>query len=251
VRDRVFDQTGRHLFERFEFDDVVASVFDDMVRRSVPCYSIIQDLIADLAVRLHGGRPIYDLGCSTGSTFEAIIKRTTQPLVLVGVDNSVAMLEACRAKLQPQLGASVLHCERLALEELNCLERGPAGVVIVCLTVQFLRPAMRLDFLRTVFRNIAPGGALLMVEKTIEQDIELNSLFLEQYHAFKTSMGYSMVEIARKREALENRLIPFYPQENLDLLKAAGFTKITTFFAWMNFQGYLAVRSTCPFGARA
>lgn len=245
MKDRVFDQPDGHLFETFEFDDKVAAAFDDMVSRSVPCYGTIQSLVADLSLELHGGRPIIDLGCSTGTTFEAVLQRAGAgaSLTLVGVDSSRAMLDACRSKLEACRGDNVVHLERAVLEDLRELPHAPAGVVILCLVVQFLRPAARLPFLRRIHRDLAPGGAVLMVEKTLQPDLAMNKLFLDRYHAFKRSMGYSMVEIARKREALENRLIPFHPEENMDLLREAGFTAVSTFFGWMNFQGYIARRA--------
>ena len=53
----------------FAFDGNVATVFDDMVSRSVPFYAEIQrmigELVADFVV---DGTTIYDLGCSTGNT---------------------------------------------------------------------------------------------------------------------------------------------------------------------------------------
>src|SRR6476469_315421 len=51
VKDQLFDRPDQRLYESFEFNAEVARVFDDMVCRSVPCYDVIQSLLADLALR--------------------------------------------------------------------------------------------------------------------------------------------------------------------------------------------------------
>jgi tRNA (cmo5U34)-methyltransferase len=243
MKDTLFKQDNGHRYESFRFDANVVSVFDDMVERSVPGYETIQQLIATLANRLHQGLPIYDLGCSTGKTLESILAQADGPLTLVGIDSSRAMLDECQAKLAERVTGHTIHLVEQDLTRMEDLPHGKAGVVILCLVLQFLRPPERLGLLKRIFAGLQPGGCALLVEKTIQPDDVLNATFIDAYHAFKLTRGYSMLEIAKKREALENRLIPFYPQENLDLMRQAGFQSATTFFTWLNFQGYIARRT--------
>ncbi|HEV2551598.1 MAG TPA: hypothetical protein VGU20_30090 [Stellaceae bacterium] len=70
-----------------------------------------------------------------------------------------------------------------------------------------------------------------------------NNIYIDCYHDYKSAKGYSRTEITRKRDALENRLIPFRPEENLAMLREAGFEEAEIFFTWLNFQGYLAVKA--------
>jgi tRNA (cmo5U34)-methyltransferase len=51
---------------------------------------------------------------------------------------------------------------------------------------------------------------------------------------------YSEMEIAQKREALENVLIPYRLSENLTMLKRCGFDSTEVFFKWYNFTGVIA-----------
>lgn len=222
-------------FESFEFSPSVAEVFDDMVARSVPGYDEVQDLLVQLALRHHRDQVVYDLGCSTGTTLQRL-SQAQAGLRLVGVDRSEAMLAAAREKL---VGAQV---ELLAedIESPELFRRGRPGVVILCLVLQFLRPVRRQELLRRFYQELAPGGCLLVVEKTVQADPRTNALFIELYHDFKRRNGYSQQEIARKREALENRLIPFQPEENLEMLRLAGCPQPCVFYSWLNFQGYLA-----------
>ena len=53
---------------------------------------------------------------------------------------------------------------------------------------------------------------------------------------------YNDMEIAQKREALENVLIPYKLMENRELLLNTGFRYVDTFFKWYNFSGMIAVK---------
>lgn len=243
MKDKLFNTENSFGPGGFVFDARVSEVFDDMVNRSVPGYQTIQLLTADLANRLHGGHPIYDLGCSTGNTLIAIIKRSTnQKLKLVGIDNSPDMLEICEKKIQPFLKNHEVVLENTEISSLQKLSHGPAGVIILNLVLQFIRPIERKKILQNLCENLVPGGALILVEKTIQEHANFNDLFINYYHDYKKELGYSEMEIAKKREALENKLIPFQPSENIQMLKENGFSKVTTFFQWLNFQGYLAMK---------
>jgi len=83
---------------------------------------------------------------------------------------------------------------------------------------------------------------LILSEKVICQDKELDQQFLDSYHRYKKRRGYSELEIANKREALENVLVPLTIQENYDLLVQAGFTRVETFFQWFNFVSFVACK---------
>jgi tRNA (cmo5U34)-methyltransferase len=83
---------------------------------------------------------------------------------------------------------------------------------------------------------------LLLVEKLTCEDTTLNRLYIDHYYDFKRRNGYSEIEISKKREALENVLIPYRLDENVKLLKSAGFRQVETFFRWYNFCGLVAIK---------
>jgi tRNA (cmo5U34)-methyltransferase len=82
----------------------------------------------------------------------------------------------------------------------------------------------------------------MLTEKVLFKNRAINSLILEEHWDHKRRNGYSEMEIANKREALENRLIPFHPEENLAMLEKAGFTDPAIIFASGPFQLYLAIK---------
>ncbi len=239
-RDRLFE-SQLHREADFEFDESVSSVFDDMVVRSVPDYARIQELIASIATDFLGtGSVVVDLGCSTGRTLRAIAARAIEPTVrLVGIDSSLPMLDRARANVRHE------HPHDARFEFRHDTIRADmalphASVVVLCLVLQFVRPPERLGVVRRIREALSSEGCLLLYEKTIHPDPHVNRLFIDRYHEFKRSQGYTDLEVAQKRIALENVLVPYRHEENVALLEAGGFSRVDTFSQWLNFVGYLA-----------
>lgn len=240
-RDENF-KAPRPRIEDFTFGAETARVFDDMLDRSVPFYSETQRMIGELARDFaQAGSMIYDLGCSTGTTLISMDRAIAVPVTLIGVDSSVDMLDKARLKMdQSALRAPYrLVCQTLEED----LQIEDASVIVMNLTLQFVRPLHRDRLIRTLTRGLRPKGCLILVEKVLGQDSGLNRLFIQHYYDFKRRNGYSDLEIAQKREALENVLIPYQDTENRALLLNNGFGVVETFFRWYNFTGLIAIKT--------
>lgn len=240
--DRLFSRPIERV-DDFNFGRETTAVFDDMVDRSVPFYSEIQRMVGELAFDfVSDGSAIYDLGCSTGTTL-LLIERLLPPELnvrLIGIDSSSAMLEKAREKLTEQ---AVRHEYELRCDDLNRgVEIENASLVIMNLTLQFIRPLYRERLIKSISDGIRKQGALILVEKVMGEDSVFNRLFIQHYYEMKKRHGYTEMEIAQKREALENVLIPYRLKENEELLRKAGFAQIDVFFKWYNFCGIIAVK---------
>ncbi|MGJ0483854.1 MAG: carboxy-S-adenosyl-L-methionine synthase CmoA [Methylomicrobium sp.] len=241
--DRIFQHVKRT--EDFAFDERVATVFDNMVSRSVPFYTEVQRLQSDLIMEFLPEQDglVCDLGCSTGTTIEHIINHPKCPQMtrFVGFDNSEPMLDKARAKLSTAVAedrVSLLVADLSDLPELP-----PCNVVILNWTLQFVRPIGREHLLKNIYAALKPGGVLFLSEKILSNDAALNRLYIEHYLQFKKSQsGYTDTENQRKREALENVLIPYRLEENYLLLERAGFKRIDTYFRWLNFACLIAIK---------
>ncbi len=226
---------------KFEFNEPVVRVFDDMLERSVPFYKECQQMVVDLALHFtQKDSSVYDLGCSTGTLLRHLVKAipVTQKIRFVGLDNSSAMLKKARGKLRGHLK----RCELIEADLESDFELADASVVIMNYTLQFIPPKRRAAMLKKIYKGLRPGGGLILIEKVRGESDGLSDLFVERYHAYKRSRGYSKLEIAKKREALEKVLIPLKPGKNRDLLAGAGFRQVDVFFKWFNFAGFLAVK---------
>jgi tRNA (cmo5U34)-methyltransferase len=225
----------------FTFDRSVATVFDDMVSRSVPFYGEMQRMIVEMARDFAMPQTaVYDLGCSTGTTLGALHPSLDPSVHFVGVDDSPEMLAKCRSKLE-QSGVD----RRVDLQCLDLNDGAPsenASLVMMILTLQFIRPLRRERLIGDIYRGLNPQGGLLLIEKVLGEESLFNRLFIKYYYDMKRRNGYSDMEIAQKREALENVLIPYKLLENRELLLRTGFREVDVFFKWYNFCGIVAVK---------
>ncbi len=239
-KDNIFlNQEGRG---DFQFNYRVAEVFEDMLKRSVPCYSHVIEMTAKILDKfLVSEDTIYDLGSSTGTTLIELARRLDHlNLTFTGFDNSPAMVEKAALKAEMYSKTDRLGFFEKDITQLD-LENG--GAVILNYTMQFIKPEVREEFLKKVHGFLRPGGILVMSEKVIVDDSELNAGFLELYHDYKRTMGYSEIEIANKRDALENVLIPLSSEQNAGFLRKAGFVSVQPFFQWFNFVSFIAIKS--------
>ena len=181
-------------------------------------------------------------GCSTGTTIGLLdqhLKNNQKNCHFVGVDNSKPMIEKAKHKLG-ELGVSnpKLICDNI--ENTN-LEKN-IDMVIMNHTPQFIREDLRPKILRDIYKNLRPGGVFILSEKINTNDSTFHQLITDLYYDYKRRQGYSELEISQKREALENVLIPLTSEQQIDLLKQAGFNHVEQAFRWYNFTSYIALK---------
>ncbi|RKV46849.1 carboxy-S-adenosyl-L-methionine synthase CmoA [Helicobacter pylori] len=247
MKDTLFNQS---LNKRFCFDEKVAHVFDDMLERSIPyyhemlnlgAYFIAQNLKENIYPKsLPKSLPkplIYDLGCSTGNFFIALNQQIQQDIELVGIDNSMPMLKKAQEKLKD---FNNVRFECMDFLEVEFREASAFSLLFV---LQFVRPMQREVLLKKIYNSLALNGVLLVGEKIMSEDRILDKQMIELYYLYKQNQGYSHNEIAFKREALENVLVPYSLKENVALLESVGFKHVEAVFKWVNFT-LLAARKT-------
>src|SRR3989338_7668250 len=66
-----------------------------------------------------------------------------------------------------------------------------ASVVIMNLTLQFVRPLYREKLISGIANALNDGGALVLIEKVLSQNSTINRLFIKYYYDFKKRNGYS------------------------------------------------------------
>jgi tRNA (cmo5U34)-methyltransferase len=107
-----------------------------------------------------------------------------------------------------------------------------ASLAVLNLTLLFILPERRLALLTRVRAGLRPGGALILAEKVRGAD--------DLHHGFKPAMGYSRLEIARKRAALERVLVPDTVAVHEQRPREAGFSHQLRWFQCLNFAAWLA-----------
>jgi len=233
MRDKVFSQK---IKKKFEFDEAVASVFDDMLSRSVPFYDEVRKLIITIILtEQEEGKKVLDLGSSTAKFLLDLYHKMDERMLLKGLDNSQAMLDRAEQKCQA-FGAKI----ELELADMLTYQYHQEDVIVANYTLQFIRPIQRIELIRKLYNSLNDDGVFIFSEKVVFKDKKLDKDLIDVYYEYKKEQGYSEYEIAQKREALENVLIPFTIEENIQMCKDAGFKNIDTVFQWANFVTFVA-----------
>ena len=234
MKDKIFNKP---IQKQFEFDEEVANVFDDMLNRSVPFYKENLNLQINILKKfLKENDKVIDLGSSTG-TFLIELSKKIKNLNLLGIDNSPAMVQKAKLKAKA-FGSNAKFIEADFLE----YDLSNSKAIIANYTIQFVRPLKREKLIQKIYNSLQNDGIFLMSEKLITENKKLNKIMIDLYYDFKKEMGYSEYEIAQKREALENVLIPYTMNENLQMLQNAGFKDVEIIFRWNNFATFIAFK---------
>lgn len=240
-RDRIYAQDDAEV-RPFEFGHSVVRVFPDMIERSVPGYRLLLELTPLMAARaVQPDSRVYDLGCSLGAATLAA-RRAVQAdgVEIIAADTSPDMVSRCReivAADNSRVPVEVVEADACDLPIDN------ASLVMMYFTLQFIAPAQRDALMPRIAAGLRPGGVLLLAEKLAFEPEENQRWLDTHHHDFKRAQGYSDLEIARKRQALENVLVPESRADHHRRLKAAGFDRVVDWFQCFNFAAFAAVKS--------
>lgn len=225
----------------FTFDDSVARVFPDMIKRSVPGYPTIITMTGLLAGRYATpGSNLYDMGCSLGaSTLSMRQNLQLEGCRIIGIDNSQAMLDRCRNIIDTDTHDTPVD---LVCSDLQDVSVADASVVVLNFTLQFVPVEQRDAVVRSIYNGLRPGGIMVLSEKVMFADSHLDELNIELYHQFKRDNGYSELEVAQKRSALENVLRPETLQQHKQRIGDAGFSSCDVWFQCFNFASLIALK---------
>ncbi|WP_396587046.1 carboxy-S-adenosyl-L-methionine synthase CmoA [Bermanella sp. R86510] len=240
ARDNIYADEHSAL-QAFAFDDAVSRVFPDMIKRSVPGYSLIIPMIGVITEQYaQANSNLYDLGCSLGASLLAMrhgVKH--QGCKVVGIDNSEAMIHRCESYVDIDNSDVPVELFQGDVTQFNYQN---ASVITLNFTLQFIDRDKRLALIEQLYESLLPGGVLILSEKVCFEDAQEQSTQQELHWDFKRANGYSDLEISQKRSALENVLVPESAQEQLSRLRHAGFTQAYKWYQCFNFCSFVAIK---------
>lgn len=221
----------------FEFDDEVTQAFDDMISRSVPGYDLLVKMMALYAdIFVLDDTAVYDLGCSTGVMSRVIAQQLKAKNILIhSIDNSQSMIKKCQQQ-------HVEYDIQWQCADIESVDIKNASMVVLNLTLQFIKPEQRDALLQKIYKGLNKGGVLVLSEKINYEDSKVQETMTELYQGFKKIQGYSDLEISQKRAALENVLIPDTARDHIRRLRDSGFDQVFDCFHCFNFVSYLAIK---------
>ena len=241
--DRVYADE-RPVVTPFRFDETVARVFTNMISRSVPGYDTTLSLInSTAALYALPDTHCYDLGCSLGAATIALADAIPGSCHLVAVDNSAAMIERCARNINDFRRDANDACATIEIIEgdLNEIPFKPASVIVMNYTLQFIPPEQRADPIARLAEALVEGGCLVISEKVHFEDPDTTEHMRQLHESYKRQQGYSELEIAQKRTALENVLVTDTLDTHHQRFQAAGLTS-TVIARQLNFVTLLAYK---------
>ena len=243
TKDKIYQQLSEDA--PFRFNEDVARVFPDMLRRSIPGYGATIEAIGSLAARyVKADTQCYDLGCSLGAATIAMRQGINQSgCEIVAVDTAPAMIERCREivaeddrQFSPETRVEMIEAD------IRDIEIDNASMVVLNYTLQFLKMEDRDELMRSINRGLNEGGLLVLSEKVIDENAEMEQLLFDLHHEHKRRNDYSALEVSRKRAALENVLIPETVAAHRRRLADAGFGHTAVWLRYFNFVSIVALK---------
>ena len=239
-QDNLFAKS-RALTTGFRFDEQVVKVFPDMIARSVPGYELVVPMIGMLARRYaQPDSRIYDLGCSLGAASLAMsVAVRASGTEIIAIDNSEAMVARCKKSVSDNSGSVPID---VRLQNMLDTRIEKASVVVLNFTLQFLDRGQRQTLINQIAAGMRTGGVLIISEKICFEDEQEQADQTAWHHDFKRAQGYSELEIAQKRNALEDVLQPETETAHFKRLKQAGLSRPRRWFQCFSFASYIAFK---------
>ncbi|SQH76544.1 AdoMet-dependent methyltransferase [Shewanella benthica] len=240
-QDNIYAQACKNVSD-FQFDEKVAGVFNDMIKRSVPGYSQIINTLGAFAQKFATpDSNIYDLGCSLGAATLSIRRQIdNRHCRIIAVDNSPSMIERCSENLTAYVSSTPVD---LVCGDIRDIKIENASMVVLNFTMQFLAPADRDQLLSNIYQGLNPGGILILSEKLNFEDDAIQTLLYDLHLDFKRANGYSELEISQKRSSLENVMKPDTLVQHQHRLRQQGFKHFNIWFQCFNFASMVAIKS--------
>jgi len=238
-KDKLYAKPIRSIKD-FKFDNNVAEVFENMIKRSVPGYESIIPMMSMMAgTFIKPGTNCFDLGSSLGATSLAISRGIieTENIRIFAVENSHSMIRQSKDIVKSDDRISLVCSDIMNIRIVN------ASMVVLNFTLQFIQPDQRIPLLSKIFDGLLDDGVLILSEKIIFEEKAEQQLHSDLHHAYKKFHGYSDLEISQKRTALENIMRPESVNEHIHRLRTIGFKSVYQWFQCYNFISIIAVKS--------
>ncbi len=223
----------------WHFGKNIPQKFDVHIKKSVPQYERMQDLITNLSdFFLKKNSVCYDIGSSTGTLINKISNRhKDKKIQFYGVEIEKNMIkQAKKIKNGSQNNIKYLN------QDIKKIKLKKNEMIISCYTMQFMDPKYRQDIINKIYKSLNWGGSFIMFEKIRASDPRFQDIFSQLYLDFKLKNKFSEKEIINKSRSLKGIMEPFSEYGNLGLLKRAGFVDIIPVMQWVNFKGFLCIK---------
>ena len=152
----------------------------------------------------------------------------------VGVDPARPMLDEAKARLS-DLGERVTFHHGYAEDAPD----GPFDAATSFLTLHFLDAAKRRQTLADIVRRLKPGAPLVTAHVSFPQDPEHRDAWLNRHQEYVIAAGVDEEDAAKARNDIQDSLEVFDPEVDEELLRDAGLSDVTQFYAAFTWRGWV------------
>jgi tRNA (cmo5U34)-methyltransferase len=152
-----------------------------------------------------------------------------------GVDPAAAMLKLARATLGSLAARVQLHEGYI-----DAAPEGPFDAATCLLTLHFVPREERHRTLMEVRRRLKPGAPFVVAHFSIPQGENERALWLSRYADFAVASGIEREKAEKARAALGTQLVILSPEQDEVMLREAGFSNVSLFYAAFTFRGWVA-----------
>jgi len=207
---------------KFSFDTV--RDFDNHINSSINGYDLLHNLIINMSSFFIKKETVpIDLGCTSGKLIRAISEK--YGCQCIGYDITDAQfIEGLDLRKQDITEDSFIIAE--------------TNIIYSIFTLQFIEYKKRLPLLKKIYNALLKNGCLIICEKEICANGILQEVFTFSNYQYKQQY-FTPADILSKEQDLRGLMNPLETQENIKLLRLAGFKVIEPFFQSLNFKGYI------------
>lgn len=203
--------------------------------RFTPGFADLQKMMAIvLAERVPERGHILVLGAGGGFELEALSGYTPH-WTFEGVDPAPEMV-----KLAKQTLGQDAHKVHFIEGYIDDATAGPFDGATCMLTLHFLDPEERLRTVREIRKRLKPGAPFVAAHSSFPQEAEQRDIWLSRYEAFAVASGVDAEFAAQARQAVSDRIELLSPEQDEDILRAAGFSDVAQFYRAFTWCGWVA-----------
>jgi tRNA (cmo5U34)-methyltransferase len=229
-------EAGAKYFLSGFSDPAMVAQYADRPRRYVPGLADLHRMTGILlAERVPRDARILVLGAGGGLELKAMAEAHPD-WTFVGVDPSEQMLGLAAHMLGP-LGARV----ELVQGYIEDAPLEPFDAATCLLTLHFLDAVERQRTASDIRRRLKPGAPFVAAHGSFPQEAEQRSLWLSRYAAFALASGVDPEHASKARAAVDAHVNMLSPDQDEAILREAGFSHVSLFFAAFTWRGWVAL----------
>lgn len=216
-------------------DSETVARYAESPKRLVPGFHDLQRMAAILlAERLGKNARVLVLGAGGGLELKAFAELQPE-WRFVGIDPSAEMLDLA-AKTMGYIATQV----QLHEGYIDSAPDGPYDGATCLLTLHFVPREERLSTLNGLRKRLKPGAPLVVAHHSFPQDEDQKALWLGRYAAFAAASGIPAAKAQNAARAISEQLPVLSPEQDEAMLRDAGFTGVSLFYAGFTFRGWVA-----------